>query len=454
MGPRLVLLLTALLLARAAWAGEDESWPGDNPRNRRWDHPVIEFVHRADGRGGVVVRHGGTAPAGIRLTGWLGGRVETVAPGSRTLHAVSAFDPGQVLVLRGAGDDADVVYDRIGPSGADALTVGLLVERGTFEEGNRRFGSFVRRMRKSLEDLGALLDDFEATTPGSVLPRAPVPTRFRIQHVGIYDRVEGVRPALFDDHPDLDLVIACDEGGPLAGFWLPQYSIGHDFAFGGGDDGTPRRGLWSAWGEQALWHELLHFRGVPDSYVFHLPAAALPGRATSDVPLPERFRLGIMNSPYQEPRISALTAAIVNAKHGVRRVGACEEPDQEHGHMWRWIPEQVAVEVWDGDTRLRGVHARWWRSRPMEGLGDARRHGVPAGSVPDVDGASEVDAVLLGRADPRPERSLFLLVEVEHGGSARWDVIRLLELNEAWAAGHRERYVHVLSWAEMRPRTR
>jgi len=29
-------------------------------------------------------------------------------------------------------------------------------------------------------------------------------------------------------------------------------------------------------------------------------------------------------------------------------------------------------------------------------------------------------------------------------------VIRLLELNEAWAAGHRERYTHVLDWDAMR----
>ena len=161
-----------------------------------------------------------------------------------------------------------------------------------------------------------------------------------------------------------------------------------------------------------------------------------------------------MNSPYQEPRISALTAAIVNAKHGVARVGACEEPDHEHGHMWRWVPKRVAVEVQRDGEPLGDAQVRWWRSRPMEGLGDPRRQGVPAGIVPDVDDAAEIDGALLGRADPRPQRSLFLLVEVEHAGAARWDVIRLLELNEAWAAGHRERYLHVLDWAAMRPGSR
>ena len=88
---------------------------------------------------------------------------------------------------------------------------------------------------------------------------------------------EEARPAPFDDHPELDLVIACDEGGPLAGFWLPQYSIGHNFAFGGGDGGTPRRGLWSAWGEQALWHELLHcLFDVGDCYDLNVSRRACP----------------------------------------------------------------------------------------------------------------------------------------------------------------------------------
>ena len=149
--------------------------------------------------------------------------------------------------------------------------------------------------------------------------------------------------------------------------------------------------------------------------------------------------------------MSALAAAIVNAKHGVRRVGACEEPDHEHGHMWRWIPKRIAIDVRDHDEVLEGTRVRWWRSRPMEGLGDPRRHGVPAGIVPDVDGAREVDAALLGCADARSARSLYLLVEVERGSDTRWDVIRLLELNEAWAAGHRDRYVHALDWSAMRP---
>ena len=444
-------LLLALLLAPATNAGEDDAWRGDNPRNQRWDRPVIEFIHHEADGATALVRHLGAEPARVRLTGRRSEMVETLEPGTLRLLAVTEYDPRLPLTLRGAGDDAEVVHDRIGPFDADVLTVGLLMEQRTFREGNRRFGSFVRRMRKSLEDLSALLAGVEATTPGSGLARVPVATRFRIQVVSHYDRDEERRPALFDDHPELDLVIACDEGGPLAGFWLPQYSIGHDFSFGGGDDGKPHRGLWSAWGEQALWHELLHFRGVPDSYVFHLPAAALPGRATEDVPLPDRFRLGIMASPYQEPRISALTAAILNAKHGVRRVGACEEPDHAHGHMWRWVPDRIAVEVRAGGEPLDDAHVRWWRSRPMEGLGDPRRQGVPAGTPPDVDGASEVSGALLGRTDPRPERSLFLLVEVEHAGATRWDVIRLLELNEAWAAGHRARDVHVLDWAAMRP---
>ena len=36
----------------------------------------------------------------------------------------------------------------------------------------------------------------------------------------------------------------------------------------------------------------------------------------------------------------------------------------------------------------------------------------------------------------------------------RWDVIRPLELNEAFAAGSHDRHVHRLDWAAMRLRTR
>jgi hypothetical protein len=94
----------------------------------------------------------------------------------------------------------------------------------------------------------------------------------------------------------------------------------------------------------------------------------------------------------------------------------------------------------------------------MEGLGDPRRQGVPEDAEPegavvtDDGGAVEIAGDYLGRSDPRAKRSLWLLVEVEHEGEVRFDVVRLLDLNEAWIAGHRDRYEHALSWGALRRR--
>ncbi len=350
--------------------------------------------------------------------------------------------------------------------GPKPLSVAILVERETFAETERRFGSFRTRMQASFDALHALFADVEATTttnPGSSLAplaRVAIRDRFEIVSVAVYDRTDGKPPPLFANHPDVDLVIACDEGGPLAGFWLPAYSIGHNFLVAAGEaKGTPERGLWSDWGEQALWHELLHFRGVPDSYISFIPPAALPGRATKEVALPDRFRLGIMNHPYQPPRISALASVVANAKAGVARVGACEEPDHEHGHMWRWVPERLTLALTKDGVPLAGARVRWWRSQPMTGLGDPRRQGVPEDAAPSGEAAADARGVVtlegdyLGRADPRPKRSLWLLVEAEHEGERRFGVILLLSLNELYAAGHAKRATLPLTWEELRPVT-
>ena len=278
------IVVLLLLLAGTGAAEEDEGWMEGNARNRRWDRAVIEYVRTADDRVHLHVRNLGTSDKLLNVTpslfspnplGFLADWFELSSGESREVELVLTEPRPSGLDLRGIRSPPPA-FGKVWPEDscpvppADALSVALLVERRTFEDGNRRFGSFVRRMRKSFEDLHALFDDTAATTPDSILPRQAIRTRFRIQHVEVYDREEGVRPPLFDAHPDVDLVIACDEGGPLAGFWLPQYSIGHNFLFGSDpEDGSPRQGLWSGNGEQALWidGQLWRKDGQPVSYL-------------------------------------------------------------------------------------------------------------------------------------------------------------------------------------------
>lgn len=339
------------------------------------------------------------------------------------------------------------------------MRIALLVERRTWDEGNRRFGSFTRRMRESLDMLHELFED-TAAPDAAGLKREPITDRFRIERVELFDRpadaaADFQRPALFDDHPKYDVVIACDEKGPLGGFWLPQYSIGHNFHWP-----DPLKDLWSDWGEQALWHELMHFRGVPDYYIYRIPEGALPGRCDEAIDVPEPFRADLMNSPYQAPQIGALTAAIANSKAGVARVGACEDTANPFGHQWRWLPRTLAVQINDSAGRpMSGLAMRWYRSAPL-GLEDGRIQGVAADRAPDgrasTDSAGQVRIAgdYLGAASEQPQRSLWLLVEVEDaGGRKRFGIVSGLWLNSSWAAGAKEEALWTARFDELRPVT-
>jgi len=347
--------------------------------------------------------------------------------------------------------------DRAILHGEKAMRIALLVERRTWDAGNKRFGSFTRRMRESLEMLHELFDD--TTAPDAAgLKREPIIDRFRIERIELFDRPadstsDFQRPALFDDHPKYDVVIACDRQGPLGGFWLEQYSIGHNF-----HRSDPPKDLWSDWGEQALWHELMHFRGVPDYYIYRIPEGALPGRCAEAIEVPEPFRSDLMNSPYQSPQIGALTAAVANSKAGVSRVGACEEPSNPYGHQWNWAPESLAIEINDSSGKpLAGQSVRWYRSLPA-GLEDLRIQGVAADRPPDGEaktnaaGRIRITGDYLGAAGNQPHRSLWLLVEVGNSvESRRLGIVNGLWLNAAYAAGSKDEAVWSVRLDALRP---
>jgi hypothetical protein len=449
----LVLASVAALAASLPAAGKE-----------RWEEPVVEYVsidpkvevgeigdgpRRPEGPLNVAahLRNPGAEEARVRVV--LGARSEaaTLAPGAAASVAFR-FAPdespyGRVLELR-RGEE---VLDRAEVFDERTHRVAVLVERRTWRAGVERFGSFTRRLRESFGRLHRLLD-------GAGGGRRPVADRFRIDRVEVYDRKEGERPALFDDHPSFDLVVACDEGGPLAGFWLPAYSIGHNFRY---EKHGNVKGLWSDWGEQALWHEVVHYRGVPDYYISRIPAGNLAGVTADAVDLPEPYRGDLMASAYRTPRLGDLAALVMISKRGVSRVGACEEPEEPYGHMWRWLPERLVLEVARDGEPMRGARVRWWASEPGGGP-DFRVQKVDPARKPDGEadadegGRIEIRGDYLNRGRKRIERSLWLLVTVEsEGGERRFAIVYGLELNEAYAKGDREEQVRRLAFEDLRP---
>jgi hypothetical protein len=477
------LLAAAVLLAawaaRSAAADVESLGDRENPRNVRFRGQLIEYVSATPAvRVGDV---GSTAawPAGAEVR-WAvhlndpragdaarrhfyGGvqvrvderplRLGAVAARSRvanprlgrpfeSAHGVWAAAPGRHAVSVSWEDSNDALT-----AATDALRVLLVVERKTWEAGEARFGSFPRRFRKSLEDLNALLD-----ASRSALAPLGIVDRFRLDGVLTFDRVRGEEPPAYESHPAADVVVVCDEGGPLAGFALPQHSVGHAF------EGVPAHpGLWSSWGEHALWRDLMRFRGVPDLAAYEVPGGGLPGRFEGVLRLPKRYAKDLLASPEQDAFLSEYTAVVANAKRGVARVGDPGDTASPHGHLWNWLPGRVDLVVLRDKKPLAGATVRWWRSRRVEGLATAApgRQGVRPGAPPDgtattdANGRATVSGDYLGRGDPRPDRSLWLLVEVEHGGETRFEVLYGLDLNLAYARGDKYAWAPAWEWERL-----
>ncbi len=335
--------------------------------------------------------------------------------------------------------------DRATLHGEKAMRVALLVEKRTWEAGNKQFGSFTRHLRASLESLHDL---FAATTaPAEAgLERAPIADRFRIELVELFDGFAdsmdaATQPTIFDSHPKYDVVIACDQNGALTGYWPAPSSIRWNFTAPDGDKGLTSKGA-----EQSLWRSLMLFRGVPDFAMYRIPAGALPGRADKAVELPEPFN-GDLMSRATSPRIGALSAAIANANAGISRLGSCADPASQNGYMWRWLPGSVRVHVDDAKGRAApGLKVRVYRSLPLSPSDGTQ--GVAAARQPDHSGATDDSGEMvfggdyLGATSEAGQRSLWLLIEVEdQAGTRRFGIVSGLWLNAACAAGARDEAV-------------
>lgn len=466
-----------------------------NPRNVRWDGPVIEWVgitprapvqalgdkprapESKESKLQIVLRNTGGEDTGPLLILGLpslpeGLPVASMTPGQRqTVEVVletTDIPYSKLLSLANATDssaETPEVHDQFQMHGPNAHRIALVASEESWKDGDERFGSMVRRFRKSLEDLEALYDVQEV--PGIPMgdeSRPVIADRFRIEHVETFDPDAGT-PALFAKHPEFDLVIAVNEGGPLCCFWLNDgdnlnyHSIGHNFLSGRG--GPEKQGIWSNWGEQALWHEIFHYRGVPDYYIYNVPAGSLPGRS------PEGWKLGsspgtaylmreIMNDTYTAPEVSWLTATIANSKKGAARVGACENPEQTFGHMWQWVPGELTLRVEPGEGEA--VEAiRVYRAKPGQGR-DARVQRVTADAEPIASAAGAsvgLDGDYMNSKASRNERALWLLVEADVTSGAeterRWMIATLLEMNEAFARGSQTEWTFRVNTSDMRP---
>lgn len=431
-----------------ATAGDAPAAPFDpeNPRNVRFEGPVIETVRaprpvpppgeRAAWPEGTEVRFevvtrrlpsgGGVAdPAAdeeplVRLDGAVRGPVR----GADGTYFPWRADGQRHLLEVSYGSDRATVA-------TDALRIHLQVEKRTFDAGEKRFGSFTRRLRKSLDDLHAL---FEA----SVHPLAPrgVLERFRVDRVKTFVRRVGQSlPPSADSGWDVNLL--CEEDG--------------DYAFGG--DGPPANEvfwwaprLWSSAGERSLWRALLLSRGVPDLSLWEIAPGALPGRYVGPIPLPVRFAGDLTQGAFAPPRVCEYTAVVANLRRGIVVPGDPVTSSEVafgrgDGALWNSLPGRVALALRAGGKPVEGATVRWWRAR---GDGVAADRAPDGEATADAKGTISITGDYLGRGDTLHRRSRWLLVEVARGDERRFEILYGLDLHLAYVRG--AKYVHGIAW--------
>lgn len=331
---------------------------------------------------------------------------------------------------------------------SDALTVKLAVEKKTLEKYEAEFGSFARRFQDSLAGLHASW----AAVRDARFALQGIDERLRLADVVVYERGEGEAavPAEFRDHPDVDLYVACDQGGPVAGFYIPGYSIGHNYA------GHPgHESLFSDWGENCLWHEIAHFRGVQDFYIFPTREGDVlktnaAGGPLETLRLREEFASCTMNNPYKETRWSEYATAVIQMKRGIARVGRCEDPHNTFGHMWRHVPATVKVQVIGLDGKpVPFVEVEVYR--PVRS-GDDDRLRVAADAAPLFAGPAGKDGTFVLGDDPfgkrkaESSRALWVLVLLKREGVVRARYLSLLDMNTAYWKGQQAEATFQLVW--------
>mgnify|MGYP001607549262 CR=1 FL=1 len=456
---RFARAVLALALCAAAEAGFPDLDPP--PRKTPYDGLVIEWVGQEPKVAAADVGARSEPPEGtsIRYTAHLRNLAEVVSGAVELRWSVDGGEPtSQAVEAIDAGKTATAEFPWTASKGrhwircelagraewltfaTDALTVKVAIEARTLATYEAEHGSFARRMQDSLSGLHSSW----ATARDPRFAPEGVEERLRIDDVETYERTPGADvPAEFWDHPRFHLYVACDQGGPIGGFYIPGYSIGHNY---GGHPG--HESLFSDWGENCLWHEIAHFRGVQDFYNFTTENGAVgktdaAGKPLEDLRLAKAHDEDTMNNPYKETRWSDYSAAVLQAKRGVTRVGRCEDPSQPYGHMWRDVPAAIGIEVVGPDGKpLESVHVELYR--PARATPEDRPT-VAADAKPIAEGSTDAK----GRFDPGGDpfacaseesaRAGWLLLVLRREGTVRARYLTLLDANLAYWRGERDR---------------
>lgn len=333
---------------------------------------------------------------------------------------------------------------------SDALTVRVLVEKATLASHEAVAGSFARRLQDSFARLHA---------SWSAIRQAPwaiegVTERFRIDAVEVFERAPGGSgvPAAFRAHPDADLLLLCDAGGPVAGCRPEDGSVG--FAFAAEGTAAP---LFSPKGERFLWRDLGRSRGVPDfaafltrpgEVAFRLPS----GEFIEPLRLRPEFEQDIMFDASGEGTWSDYSAIAIQMKRGIARLGRWDDPHNTFGHLWRHLPAQIEVQVIDRDGKpLRRVEVEIYR--PVRS-GEEGRPRIEAGAEPLFRGETSAEGMFtlgddpFGRRKVEAQRAPWILVVLRRNGVARYRYLTLLEMNMRYWRDEKDRAHVPVVWTE------
>jgi hypothetical protein len=424
----LALVALGLGVGREGAAGAADA-PDENPRNRRWEAPYIEYLAATPPasveRVGEPLRR--TSDAAVEWTAVVLATAESahhrpssgggirIVPGGGDISWMLDGGPREPVRARGAPDRVVrtpgdgrrrelwcVIGDLADSSRVmtDALPVRVCIEARTAKAWDLRFGSAVRRVRASL-------DAWNELAASSVWPFAPngLLDRFRIDDVLVFAREAG--SPVVGRPPTAALAIVFDEDGRDATRYDPSTAT---IAVSG--KGVPH-GSWSVAGERALWRELVRSRGIA-------PLA--------EDPLPEGAT-----------KLAESAAVIANANRGIAWTGDPDDPaNVKCGPTWSWIPPRLDVAVTKGGVPVPGARVSWVRARP---LARGKEPGVEPDAAPDLSattdaaGKASLLPIDLGRSLPPEQRSRWALLQVTSSvGNAR-RVVTALELNVLYATG-------------------